>query len=334
MRGLVSLSLLALFGITSAALAQAPQVFHFDRTHAVLDFTVRLVGFNRVRGTFESYRGDALVIADDPARSSVALSIDPGSIKTGSTERDDHLRGPDFFDAAKWPRMSFRSERVERAPDGGFVAVGPLTIRDVTREIRVPFTVTSGAGRDPFGNTRFAVAGKLTINRRDYGVVGPAFWNRAISDSVEIEFEMPGRRWNYATMSLGSAERPSAGRMLLDTLVTKPLEPVIADGWRLFERRGADSTLNFGWFEYLKAAGRLAEAGQTKEAAAVLDLGARVNETAGRQGGAANLRATLAELHLQAGDHAQATEQVKKATELDPENTAAVLIARHLAGQR
>lgn len=333
MRALLRLALLAAPGIVplAEARAQAPEVFQFDVTHAVLEFGVRLVGFNRVRGTFDAYRGDVLLVGEDPLRSSVALSIDVQSIRTGNEERDDHLRSADFFDAARFPHISFVSQRVQRA-GAGFVAVGPLTIRDVTREVRLPFEVIAGKGTDPFGNTRLAVAGKITIDRRDYGIVGPAFWNRAIGDSVEIEFEMPGRRWNYETMGLGTAARPSAGQRLLDAIAASSLEAAIAEGWRQYRERGADSTMNFGWFEYLKAAGRLAQQGRTREAEAALDLGARIAQDAARPASAANLRATLSELHLRGGDRVRAAEQARAALALDPSNTAALLLLRHLGG--
>jgi polyisoprenoid-binding protein YceI len=310
--------------------AQAAELYQFDVAHALFEFNVRLVGFNRVRGVFESYRGDVLFLDDDPARSAVTLVIDVKSIRTGTKDRDAHLQKSDFFDADRWPHIKFASTRIEKTAEG-YVAVGPLTIRDVTREVRVPFKIIAPKSVDPFGNTRFSTAGRLTLNRRDYDVIGPPFWNRAISDSVEIEFEIPGRRWKYSELGFGPQTRPNGGRNVLNDVASKGLKAAIDAGWQQFTTHRADTTYNFAPFEYQKAAGRLADEGKRVEAIAVLELGIRIAAALERHAGRANLHAQLAEVLLGQGDRHRSLEQARMAAQVDPSNTAAQLLIGYLS---
>jgi len=326
-------SAVALVGLLAAgASAQTPELYQFDVAHAELGFQVRLVGFNRVRGTFEDYRGDMLVVGEDPLRSAIGLSIDVKSVRTGVDERDEHLRSDAFFDAARWPRITFVSKRIER--DGsGFAAIGPLTIRDVTREVRVPFAVTSPKGIDPFGNTRFSVAGRLTINRRDYEVIGPAFWNKAISDSVEIEFEMPGRRWDYNRLGWGPATRASGGKLLMDAIEKDGNAKATTDVWALFAAHRTDTSYNWSPAEFQKAAGRFAQQGKVSAAITVLELGLRVADAMALPRSSAALHTNLAELLLRDGNRSAAATHATSALARDSTSTAALMLVQFFSGQ-
>src|SRR5215831_7307782 len=164
-------------------------VYVVDNAHSFMEFSVRLLGFNRVRGAFPDYEAHIYYDSSSVTRSAVSLRIAVAGVSTHEPERDHHLESPDFFDAARFPSMRFDSRQIV-GDSTGFVAVGDLTIRDVTRSIAVPVDITSPLGTDPFGNPRFSVTGHVTLSRHEFGVLGPAFWNKAIGDSVEIEFEL------------------------------------------------------------------------------------------------------------------------------------------------
>jgi polyisoprenoid-binding protein YceI len=124
-------------------------------------------------------------------RSSVEVSIKTGSIDTKNAKRDEHLRSPDFFDAAKYPDITFKSKRIEKSGED-YVAVGDLAMRGVVKEIKLPFTF-AGVVTDPYGNTRLGLSASTRLNRQEYGVS----WSKAldngglvVSDDVEIEIEI------------------------------------------------------------------------------------------------------------------------------------------------
>jgi polyisoprenoid-binding protein YceI len=146
---------------------QAPATWKIDKTHSELSFRVRHL-VSRVSGTFLDWDG---AITADPANwngGSVAVAIRTASITTNNERRDTHLKSPDFFDAATYPEISFKSTSVK--VDGETITlVGDLTMRGVTKSITMTGSYNGiqpgDKGRDRVG---FEVSTK--INRLDYGV--------------------------------------------------------------------------------------------------------------------------------------------------------------------
>lgn len=144
-----------------------------DPSHTNVGFTVRHLMVSKVRGSFSAVEG-AIVIADDPARSSVEAVVQMDSIDTRDEQRDGHLRSNDFFDIANHPTMTFRSTGI-RADGDDYVLVGELTIKGVTKtvEFEVEF---GGVSQDPWGGTRVGFEAEAEINRKDFGME----WNAAL----------------------------------------------------------------------------------------------------------------------------------------------------------
>ncbi len=183
---------LALAGLALAALvppAVAADTFNFDTSHTNVGFAVKHMVISTVKGRFNEFSGVITYDPQDVTKSSVEVTIKTASVDTGNADRDKHLRSADFFDAEKYPEITFKSTRVEKR-GSGYVARGPLTMRGVTKEVELPFTVT-GVINDPWGNTRLgAEVEPVKVNRQDFGVS----WSKAldsgglvVSDEVSLE---------------------------------------------------------------------------------------------------------------------------------------------------
>jgi polyisoprenoid-binding protein YceI len=300
-------------------------VYTVDDAHSFVEFSARLVGFNRVRGAFPDYEAHIYYDPDSIGRASVNVRIAVAGVSTHEAERDHHLESPDFFDAARFPYMRFDSREVVAAPDG-FVVRGDLTIRDVTRPVAIPFAITAPLGQDPFGNTRFSAAGRLTLSSRDLGVIGPKFWNGAIGDSIEIE--VGARRWNYDTLGWGSARRPSIGERIFRTTDSLGVDRALEDSRALWMRAHADTTWNFGVFEYVKCAGRLGQHERPRDGAQVLAQAIELQGDSLAAPDLAAVRCQRAELLLRAGDPGTARNELQLALAADSASTYARALRR------
>jgi polyisoprenoid-binding protein YceI len=195
--GVVAPVVLAAVLLPSAAVAQvslpaaaAAQRYEIDTAHSNVDFVVRHLGVTNVRGQFTRFSGHIMLDEADVTRSTVDVVIDATSIDTRNGRRDDHLRSEDFFEVERFPELHFRGRGVERE-GSGHVLVGDLTIRDVTREVRIPFELTGPVTLGE-GQRRVGAEGAVRVNRFDYGLR----WNRiteavqVVGDEVRIELSI------------------------------------------------------------------------------------------------------------------------------------------------
>jgi len=143
--------------------------WQFDMQHSGIAFMVRHLLVARVRGRFTRWSGTMRFDQKNPSASSVDVQIDTNSVDTSEPQRDAHLRSADFLDVATYPRMTFKSTRVERVGDATFKVKGELTIRDVTRPVVLDVEY-GGALRDPWGNDRAGFTARATIDRKEFGI--------------------------------------------------------------------------------------------------------------------------------------------------------------------
>jgi len=162
----------------------------FDEAHSSVGFSVKHMVVATVKGTFNEWEGSVWFNPEDPGESRINVTIDVASIDTENEGRDTHLRSPDFFDVEKYPQITFASEQIERR-DEGWVAVGELTIRGVTRSVEMSFDLLGPV--QGMGQTRYGADARLEINRQDWGVS----WNRTldaggllVSNKVVIEIHV------------------------------------------------------------------------------------------------------------------------------------------------
>jgi len=141
-----------------------------DPIHSSVGFEVKHMMISTVRGHFKQYEG-TLEAAEDYHDSRVWGSAQVASIDTNNADRDEHLRGPDFFDAERWPSITFESTAIEHVEGGSYRVKGDLTIKGATREVEVEANV-EGAAVDPWGKDRVGVAIRGSIDRNDFGLTG------------------------------------------------------------------------------------------------------------------------------------------------------------------
>jgi polyisoprenoid-binding protein YceI len=164
--------------------------YNIDPAHSIIGFSIRHLEINWVEGRFKDFKGAISFNDTDVTKSSVQFTARIESIDTGVEARDKHLRTADFFDAATYPEMTFKSTKVERKGKDSYVLYGDFTLKGVTKQISLPFTIT-GAIKDPWGNTRFGINAQTKINRRDFGITwGKALENGGIDVGNEVTINL------------------------------------------------------------------------------------------------------------------------------------------------
>jgi polyisoprenoid-binding protein YceI len=163
-----------------------------DASHSHVQFTARHMMISKVRGRFQTFTGTVQFDEQNPAASSVNVSIDAASIDTRDEKRDGHLTSPDFLDVANYPALTFVSKRIEAVDDTHGKIYGDLTIRGVTREV-VLDTEYNGQALAPWGTTSAGFTASTKINRKDFGLN----WNVAletggvlVGEEVTIDIEL------------------------------------------------------------------------------------------------------------------------------------------------
>jgi polyisoprenoid-binding protein YceI len=147
----------------------------FDKAHSKIAFRVRHMVIAEVDGYFKDFSGNVTTEGEDFSTAQIQFTVSVPSIYTEEPDRDTHLKSDDFFNAEKYPNMTFKSTSIKEVGDNKYKLSGNLTIRDVTKPIELDM-VLNGIVEDPWGNTRagFKITGEL--NRFDYNLK----WNAAL----------------------------------------------------------------------------------------------------------------------------------------------------------
>lgn len=143
-----------------------------DSDHSVASFSIKHMMIANVRGQFNKMKGEIRIHEEDITKSSIEMTIDVNSIITGIQKRDDHLRSADFFDATKYPYMTFKSKRIIQTGINGVKVIGDLEIHGITKESSLDVE-HFGPVKSPFGETTLGLTARTEINREDFGIL----WN-------------------------------------------------------------------------------------------------------------------------------------------------------------
>ncbi|HXY69845.1 MAG TPA: YceI family protein [Gemmatimonadales bacterium] len=168
------------------------QKWAFDAVHSSVNFTVRHMVVSKVRGRFTKWDGTLAMDEKDPAGGSVEVSIDAGSVNTGVDQRDAHLRSGDFFDVERFPTITFKSRKVEKAGEGALKITGDLTMHGVTRPV-VLDAEYAGSAKDPWGGVRAGFSARAVLDRKDFGLTYNQLLETGgvlVGETVEIGIEV------------------------------------------------------------------------------------------------------------------------------------------------
>ena len=167
--------------------AFAADTYKVDPLHTSVSFSVRHLGINNVKGKFKEFEGALVLEGDTLTEASGTIQVQ--SVDTGVEKRDNHLRTADFFDAAKYPTITFKTKRVEKDGSGQLVLIADFTMRGVTKELRLPATMSKPT-KDPWDGVRVGLETKTKLNRKDYGINYNELLETgamAVGEEVEIE---------------------------------------------------------------------------------------------------------------------------------------------------
>lgn len=166
--------------------------WNFDLSHSSVNFHVRHLMVSKVHGRFALWGGTLELDNDDITRSRVDVTIDAGSVDTKDEKRDAHLRSPDFLDVETFPKLTFKSTKIEKVGDEELGVTGDLTIHGVTKPVKLAVEL-GGQVKDPWGGTRTGFSAKTSFNRKDFGLG----WNAVleaggvlVGEKVEITLEI------------------------------------------------------------------------------------------------------------------------------------------------
>ena len=166
-----------------------------DPAHSYVGFAVKHLGISTVRGEFKEFEG-TLEIGEELSTARAYGTVKVASVDTGEPDRDDHLRSPDFFDAAQFPEIAFESTEIEPLDEMAFRVTGRLTIHGVSNEI-VLHAEVGGTERDPWGNERIGLEVTGRLSRGDYEMklqqtLGSG--NLVVADKVTLALDVSAAR--------------------------------------------------------------------------------------------------------------------------------------------
>ena len=162
--------------MTQTTIAPATTTWKIDPAHSAAEFKVKHMMISNVKGKFGNISGLLTLDEGDPAQSSVEATVPIASVNTGDDQRDVHLKSGDFFDAEKFPEMSFKSTQVKSTGSGEMAVTGDLTLHGVTKSVTFAVEGPSEPAKDPWGNMRVGLSATAKISRKDFGLT----WNAAL----------------------------------------------------------------------------------------------------------------------------------------------------------
>ncbi len=167
--------------------------FEIDNDHSSVAFAVKHLVLSNAKGNFKNFNGIITYDPKDITKSSVNVSIKVDSIDTDNEKRDEHLKTAEFFDAAKYPEITFVSKQIKKAKgNNNYICIGNLTMHGVTKQISLPFQIT-GLIKGMKGESRLGANAAITLNRKDFGLN----WNKTmdngglvIGEQVKVSLEV------------------------------------------------------------------------------------------------------------------------------------------------
>ncbi len=189
-KNLLSVALAAVLGV--ASFSALGETWTVDPAHSSVGFSVRHMMISNVKGAFDKLTASVDGSPADPSTAKISATIEIASVDTRDAKRDEHLRSADFFDAAKYPQMTFTSTKVEKVSATTAKVTGDLTLRGVTKPVVLDVEYTQPV-KNPWGMTVVGASATGKINRKDFGVS----WSNnldgggvVVGDEVKIQLDL------------------------------------------------------------------------------------------------------------------------------------------------
>jgi polyisoprenoid-binding protein YceI len=163
------------------ASAPDPAAYELDVAHSRVGFAVRHMMVSTTRGNFDKFGGTVFIDEKEPTKSKIDVEVEVASVDTREPKRDDHLRSPDFFDAKRFPKMTFKSTAVERAASG-YKVTGDLTIKGTTKPVVLNVEPLSAEVVDSYANARRGTRATAKISRKEFGLA----WDNKMANGVAV----------------------------------------------------------------------------------------------------------------------------------------------------
>jgi len=161
-----------------------------DPMHSSVNFNIKHMGISFVQGRFDKFDGKAVTKGNTLDNAELSFNVNVSSINTGVEMRDNHLKSADFFDAEKFPAMTFVTSSVVKEKNNSYMVKGKLTIKDVTKEISVPVTF-GGVTKNQQGKEVMGFQAAFKVNRLDYNIkYDPTGAGVAKEVDVNLYFEL------------------------------------------------------------------------------------------------------------------------------------------------
>ncbi|MDN5202649.1 YceI family protein [Fulvivirgaceae bacterium BMA10] len=330
MKRLITTAILVLFA-TSICGAQESnsdfdisQIYPIENSHSYVGFSVKYMGYAMVKGRFQKFNGSVRYDEDDLEKTSVSISIPANSIDTDHDWRDKDLRSDQWFDAEKYPFITFKSTKVEKAKIG-FQVIGNLTIKEITKEVTIKMDKPSGVLKDGRGDSQIIFTGTTSIDRTEFGVEG-ARWSKVkegimgVDNKILIELSILAKRINAGNFKNWVKNENSPQGKIYKVIS----EQGVQEGLKTFDQlkdepdsRVTANSLNVVGYMLLKE-------NRTKEAIQVFkkNIDAFPDDP--------NVYDSYAEAIATDGNLPEASKYYKLALEKNPENVNALEILRHL----
>jgi len=204
-------------GLAAYTAPARASVWEVDSAHSSTEFSVKHMMVPSAKGRFDKVTGTLNLDDKNPTKSTIELTIDANTIDTHEPKRDAHLKSPDFFDTAKFPTITFKSTKIEKAGKGKYKVTGDLTMHGVTKPVTLAVDGPTAPLKNPFGSTSSGASATGKINRKDWGLT----WNKPleaaggvlVGDEVTINVDLELTSKPEAPAAAAAPAAPAAAPM-------------------------------------------------------------------------------------------------------------------------
>jgi polyisoprenoid-binding protein YceI len=302
--------------------AEADKYFAVEASHSYIEFSMKYMGYARFKGRFADFSGMIYYDETNLEKLSATITVKVESIDTDVDFRDEDLKSENWFDAKKFPYITFTSRKVV-STTAGFDVTGDLTLKGITKEISVHLGKPSGVVKDVRSDDQLIVSGTTRINRLDFGIEGKN-WSgikegvTAVENDIDLEISLLGKQWKIGNWKGRFQNKQAPATMVYDVLLAN------GDAAGITEFKRIKDEMKLNEFPLINAAYMLQLEGKMNDAIVLLEENQRTFPESSK----ANFELAMA--YLRKGDRQKAKESFQHSLQKDPNNAHATEVLRHL----